>query len=579
MRDSPALAAGLLAVMVLAGCAHGTPSPSGLHVESISPSDGQTGVQTSASVTVTFSKDVYPGSVTGSRSILVVDSSNVLQRGVFSVAGNVVTFNPSGGFAADTTYGVAVREFVCDMDGGSLKYPKAAVFSTGASVSEIAGFPPFEEYPDAPDMARIKGWAVSGDAEISGSEGAATPWLNVNVRNLSSGGPGLSVKAGGDGSFLAVMAGGAIGDSVEVCISDESTGKSGPRGMLVLEKAPEWKAMAPAGTAPEPMFGQSAVFDPQGARMIVFGGATNQTGFVTVSGKIYALGLASPGFESWSEISPSGSAPAARYGHSAVYDAVNGRMIVFGGNNGLLGVFSDVWSLSLSPGSEAWTAVSPSGTPPAARAFHCAVFDAGRGRMIVFGGEDAGFLAPQRFSDVWALEFIPSPAWVKIEASSPLDSLGGLVSFPPRSGAAHAFQASQGRMITAFGFASVSGVPVPLWDSYALAFDAAGAAWSALSSPPTETGRGYMPGVCDQARDRFYAFGGRSASAAYDGLYMLDLGSGEWSEPEIPAGTPPQARSEHSAVWDGLNGRMLIFGGRAGLNGSLFNDLHSLTME
>ena len=61
---------------------------------------------------------------------------------------------------------------------------------------------------------------------------------------------------------------------------------------------------------------------------------------------------------------PSGTPPSARDGHTAIYDPVRDRMVVFGGDDGALR--NDVWALTLS-GSPAWSALAPVGTPPSAR--------------------------------------------------------------------------------------------------------------------------------------------------------------------------------------------------------------------
>ncbi len=568
----------VFAAALAAGCAHGSPSPSGLHVESISPADGSTNVAVSSAVSIVFSKDVHPDSIENADSILVVDSGNAIVRGVFSVDGSTVTFNPSSSFSADSTYGVAVREFVFDTSGGSLKYPTSAVFSTGATISEIKGFPPFVGYPPAPDVSKIRAWLVSGDTSVEGEEGAAAAGYIVNARNASTLEAG-SAWAAPDGSFSVPVVGGSIGDTVEVCLGDASTGKTGPVGAVQIEMAPEWAGLAAQGTPPQAVFGHSAVYDPGNSRMIVFGGCTNSTGYLGASNSVYSLDLSSAGPPAWIQLSPSGTQPSARYGHSAVYDPMQRRMIVFGGNTGLLGVLSDVWSLSLAiPGAEAWAQISAAGPGPSARAFHCAAWDLSRLSMTVFGGEDATPLAPSRYSDVWSLSFAASPAWSQAEPSTPLDILGGLISFPPRSGAACSATGS-GSMAVAFGFASVSGVPVPMFDAYSLSMSPGAEAWTALSAPPTQTGRGYLSAAFDSASNRIFFFGGRSSSDAYGDLYVLDLSASAWSVPEIPAGTPPSSRSEHSAVWDASGRRMIVFGGRSGLGGSLFGDLHSLRMN
>ena len=77
----------------------------------------------------------------------------------------------------------------------------------------------------------------------------------------------------------------------------------------------------------------------------------------------------------------------ARSGHSAIYDPVRDRMVVFGGYSGTGYTYflNDVWVLSLA-GMPAWTQLTPTGTPPSARYGHSAIYDPVRDRMVVFGG-------------------------------------------------------------------------------------------------------------------------------------------------------------------------------------------------
>ena len=99
---------------------------------------------------------------------------------------------------------------------------------------------------------------------------------------------------------------------------------------------------------------------------------------------------------SWDELTPS-MPPSRRSYHTAIYDPVRGRMVVFGGNDE--SDRNDVWALTLS-GSPVWTQLFPSGMPPSARFEHTSIYDPVRDRMVVFAGvnESSTF-----FNDVWAL--------------------------------------------------------------------------------------------------------------------------------------------------------------------------------
>jgi hypothetical protein len=87
-------------------------------------------------------------------------------------------------------------------------------------------------------------------------------------------------------------------------------------------------------------------------------------------------------------------------------------MVVFGGDDDR--ILTDVWALSLA-GSPAWSALTPGGSPPGARLLHTAIYDPVRDRMLVFGGSDGtGFL-----NDVWALSLAGSLAWSALAPAGP----------------------------------------------------------------------------------------------------------------------------------------------------------------
>jgi hypothetical protein len=154
-------------------------------------------------------------------------------------------------------------------------------------------------------------------------------------------------------------------------------------------------------TGPPAMRGHAAIFDETGERMIVFGGSATASG--SEQSQVWALSLA--GTPAWSEVLPSGSPPSGRRGHTAVYDPVRDRMIVFGGNAGST-LLNDVWALSLN-GSPAWTQLADVGTPPDGRTGHTAVYDGSRDRMVVYGGRTPDGAS----SEAWALSLGEAPAW------------------------------------------------------------------------------------------------------------------------------------------------------------------------
>ena len=106
-----------------------------------------------------------------------------------------------------------------------------------------------------------------------------------------------------------------------------------------------------------------------------------------------------------------------RTNHRAVHDPIHGRMLMFGGEDGS-DLSSDAYALGL-PSASAWTLLSPSGTAPSARNYFAAAFDLGDDRMIVFGGTGVS----GKLGDTWQLSFdSTAPATTTSLALSYLDA-------------------------------------------------------------------------------------------------------------------------------------------------------------
>jgi hypothetical protein len=362
---------------------------------------------------------------------------------------------------------------------------------------------------------------------------------------------------------------------------------------LSLAGTPTWTALTPTGTPPSARFGHGAIYDALGDRMVVFGGYELDIGLV---GDAWALSLA--GTPGWTELTPSGTPPSARYLQSAIYDPVRDHMVVFAGYNGyddedLQDVWalslagapawteltssrapssgygaiydpvrdrvevlegSSLWALSLS-GSPIWTEQTPTGTPPSARYGESAIYDPVRDRIVVFGGYDVGYR-----NDVWALSLAGTPAWTQLTPTGT----------PPsgRSGHTAIYDPLRDRMVVFGGYAL--GYPNDVW-----ALSLAGTpAWTQLT--PTTPSGGGGPAIYDVAGDRMVVFGGYDT--ALNGVWGLSLaGSPAWTA-LTPGGSPPSARYGHSAIYDPVRDRMVIFGGHDDFGAHYFNDVWELPL-
>jgi hypothetical protein len=319
---------------------------------------------------------------------------------------------------------------------------------------------------------------------------------------------------------------------------------------LSLVGTPAWTQLTPSGAPPSARHSQSAIYDPARDRMVMFGGSS-RAGFLN---DVWALSLA--GTPAWTQLTPSGTPPSARRYHRAIYDPVRDRMVMFGGSSG--SDLNDVWALSLA-GTPSWTQLTPSGTPPSARSYHSAIYDPVRDRMVVFGGSSSTF-----FNDVWALLLAGTPTWTQLTPSGT----------PPSARGGHSaiYDPIRDRMVVFGGFLSSYDY---VNDGWALSLTGT-PAWAPLTpngTPPS--GRAGHCAIYDPVSDRMVMYGGYSGSFLLNDFWALSLaGTPAWTQ-VTPSGTPPSAPYFHSAIYDPVRGRMVVFGG---YSGTYSNDVWALSL-
>ena len=139
---------------------------------------------------------------------------------------------------------------------------------------------------------------------------------------------------------------------------------------------------------------------------------------------LFVVCLASTGFARQQPVpatppAPSGTAPARRRAHTAIFDAPRDRMIVFGGvgfDAGRSAFWPDdsaaVWSLSLS-GSPEWSVVETPQALLSRRFAHAVAHDPTRDRMWVYGGADQ--IGSLNFSPgLYYLDLAGTVAWTRV---------------------------------------------------------------------------------------------------------------------------------------------------------------------
>jgi hypothetical protein len=212
---------------------------------------------------------------------------------------------------------------------------------------------------------------------------------------------------------------------------------------LTLGATPAWQTIAPGVFAPPSLNLFYAAFtNPAPARMVVFGGQT--PGSADIAG-LYEFHPGPPPL--WEQLSADfNPPPIQRVDHSAIYSPPDDAIIIFGGRDPFTGaVFNEMWRGSLTfPAT--WQNITPASTPAAlSRYDHSAIYDPLRRRMIVFGGFNA---VGQLLNDTWAIDLsAPSPNWVLLDS-------GGSGSPTPRYGHTAIYDPNRDDMVMFGGDAS-----------------------------------------------------------------------------------------------------------------------------
>jgi Galactose oxidase, central domain len=269
-----------------------------------------------------------------------------------------------------------------------------------------------------------------------------------------------------------------------------------------------WTPLKTSGPKPPKSEDHSAIFDPIGYRMILYGGENGET-----TNKLWTLDLKTL---TWRDL----TAPAVprRESHSAVYDSRGKRMIVFGGMDRNTIDLYEVWAMDLDPDSptfETWQNLTVAAGRPPGRIDHSAVYDPDKNRMVFNGGWTKGRKA--LFGDTWAFYLSGDRdgkgRWAKLETGTQL---------PPerRHGAA----------------------------------------------------------AYDSKRKLYIVFGGKGSAGYLNDTWAFDLTRDVWMK-VITIEPGPKPRIDHEAVYDSRRGSVLMYGGDSGLPKGKLHEIWELTLE
>jgi len=345
-------------------------------------------------------------------------------------------------------------------------------------------------------------------------------------------------------------------------------------GMLgkIAASTIEW---SPSGPIPREL--HSAVLDTVTNKTIVFGGLPSDTSSSKNLNDVWHLMNTGSTNLSWARVAITGSAmPAGRFGHSAGYDPTSNEMIIFGGAKGRsTPCLNDVWDLSNANGTGSllpgWTQLSPSGTAPAARTTQGGVYDPGSNTLMIFGGQDCGSTT---FSDAWYLWNANgvggTPTWGQLLTSSGPGPRQGI-------GQSVVYNATTNQLIL-FGGTNGSGTYFnDVWtlgnaNGYPTGSTAPWTQVSTSGTPPAA--RAGASVIYDSANNILTLFGGGNASGNFGDTWVLSNANGQggtstWTQIASRSLDFPAARINHTAVWNSSTDKMTIFGGNLGSIGSV----------
>ena len=320
-----------------------------------------------------------------------------------------------------------------------------------------------------------------------------------------------------------------------------------------------WSQLTTSGTSPVAVCNVPVLGDGLGD--LIFYGSLLPTCSST-SSDLWVLSNANGlgGTSTWTQLSPTGGPPPARHAGMAVYDPTTNSMIIYGGcEGGCFPVGSDVWVLSHANGqggTPAWTQLSPSGTAPAPRINAAATYDPATNRMMIFAGQNGGGSACGTYSDSWVLTNANgsggTPTWIKL---SPTGSIP-----PGQYGPSSFYDSVNNRMVVAGGSGIVSGV-CTLTNGVWVLSNANGIggtpAWTNLlpegaPGAPADFG-GLMPAIYDAKNNRGLLQYPTAATNNVWGIVNANGLGGPAAWVTLNPGNGPAATGVYGVVYDSTN--------------------------
>jgi hypothetical protein len=296
------------------------------------------------------------------------------------------------------------------------------------------------------------------------------------------------------------------------------------QGSLILTKTirnHSWEEVAVSG--PSSRSGASMAFASGSQETILFGGYSG--------GALNDTWIYNSSTSNWTQMSPS-VAPSPRYYHSMVYDSQFDKIVLFGGSNG----GGETWVYD--PKLNNWTEMNPS-VSPSARYFHAMVYDSFSNITILFGGSSG-------WDETWVYD-LQLNNWTKMNpAVSPSES-------------------EEHSMV----FDSDSNRVILFTDDYTWTYDYITNIWVNMNPNPKPWAFPRRSMIYDSNSKKTLLFAGGVAEILYDRTWIYDYPTNTWTQ--LTLSPRPDARYDHSMVFDSNSNLGILFGGYGGM-GATFGD-------
>ena len=250
-------------------------------------------------------------------------------------------------------------------------------------------------------------------------------------------------------------------------------------------------------------------FDKTHNEIVVFGGAA--TAFPTLQ-DTWVYDVTGTNSGKWTLKPKSGQWPCSRHSTRMVWDEVNFRIVMFGGNAGtdctgaVGGVLADTWVWDGSTWAPKCTGCTPGLDEPSERASEALSWDGNTNHnyVVLFGG--TGNCSPSPCGDTWSWD---GSAWTQRCLLNPACTTSGNTEPSARSASAMAYSIARNEVILHGGTVSGGGIVDGTWE-WADPSDADH--WlglTGINSPPART---VARMAYDESSSKLVMFGGCTSS-------------------------------------------------------------------